>query len=393
MVCIHHPFLIGDYRMLHKIIGSIDQESFFNNYFEKKPLFQRAESSLINMFTLADFDRYLIAGEGMLHNLVRITKDGVAITIPTYHGQATTQREFVLEAFKSGATLKLEDLDNRHSDIAKICKSLEDIFGGYVFAKPFLTGANFPGLDTHFDTTEVFVVQLEGRKVWHVWDKVIDNPTLPLQQNFKDVDLGAPSIEVILEPGDILYIPAGAPHSARCLDSHSLHMAIGLQPIKIFEVLEGYLRLMSEHIVELRQNIYPFTERDLLDKNTKLLLDRLKKVPFDVIKADFDIAYSATKHETCDRRLETLAASHAITESTKLRLRQGVDIQARTGDGSISIYFSSTISPGKPLVSRPSNVTLPDYCQGEIDYICSSGLVCFTPSQLSGDLNLNSCSE
>ncbi|PNO51007.1 JmjC domain-containing protein [Aeromonas caviae] len=73
------------------------------------------------------------------------------------------------------------------------------------FAKPFLTGANFPGLDTHFDTTEVFVVQLEGRKVWHVWDKVIDNPTLPLQQNFKDVDLGAPSIEVILEPGDILY--------------------------------------------------------------------------------------------------------------------------------------------------------------------------------------------
>ena len=79
------------------------------------------------MFTLADFDRYLIAGEGMLHNLVRITKDGVAITIPTYHGQATTQREFVLEAFKSGATLKLEDLDNRHSDIAKICKSLEDI--------------------------------------------------------------------------------------------------------------------------------------------------------------------------------------------------------------------------------------------------------------------------
>ena len=73
MVCIHHPFLIGDYRMLHKIIGSIDQESFFNNYFEKKPLFQRAESSLINMFTLADFDRYLIAGEGMLHNLVRIT--------------------------------------------------------------------------------------------------------------------------------------------------------------------------------------------------------------------------------------------------------------------------------------------------------------------------------
>ncbi|WP_139405805.1 hypothetical protein [Aeromonas veronii] len=78
--------------MLHKIIGSIDQESFFNTYFEKKPLFQRAESSLINMFTLADFDRYLIAGEGMLHNLVRITKDGVAITIPTYHGQATTQR-------------------------------------------------------------------------------------------------------------------------------------------------------------------------------------------------------------------------------------------------------------------------------------------------------------
>ncbi|PHM36574.1 JmjC domain-containing protein [Xenorhabdus innexi] len=376
--------------MLDDIIGPIGHQVFFDEFFEKKPLLQRAGSRLTDMFSLADFDRYLIAGEGMLQDLVRITHDGNAVFVPSYLGQATTQRAFILEQFTAGATLKLEDLNFRHGKISKLCKKLEEVFGGYVFAKPFLTGVNFSGLEVHFDTTEVFVIQLEGRKEWSVWNKIIENPTHPLQQNLKDVDLGSPVIKAVLEPGDLLYIPAGAPHSAKCLNDYSLHMSIGLEPTKMFEVIEGYLRLMAEQVAELRQNIYPFTNLAESDKNGKLLIERISKTRFRDMLADFEIAYNATKHEVCDSRLATIASSHTINESTKLQVRPSANLKTRRSDDVIAVYYSSTQSPRKSLISTPSNMTLPDYCQEEINALCNMGENSFTPAQLPGKLNTES---
>ncbi|UNF36799.1 cupin domain-containing protein [Bartonella krasnovii] len=76
-----------------------------------------------------------------------------------------------MKQFKAGATLKLEDLDSRHPKISVLCKKLEQIFGGYAFAKPFLTGAHFNGLPARFDTIEVFVIQLEGKKILESLEK------------------------------------------------------------------------------------------------------------------------------------------------------------------------------------------------------------------------------
>ncbi|UNF36800.1 cupin domain-containing protein [Bartonella krasnovii] len=42
-------------------------------------------------------------------------------------------------------------------------------------------------------------------------------------------ELSAPEIEVVLDQGDVLYIPAGTPHVAKCLDNYSLHRAFSAQ--------------------------------------------------------------------------------------------------------------------------------------------------------------------
>ncbi|WP_375640481.1 MULTISPECIES: JmjC domain-containing protein [unclassified Bartonella] len=375
--------------MIDQIIGPVGRQAFLANYFEKKPLIQKSASKLHSLFSIRDFDRYLIAGEGSLHNFVRISKNGATINIPTYNGQAITQREFILEQFKTGATLKLEELDARHPKISILCKQLEQIFGGYAFAKPFLTGANFKGLPAHFDTTEVFVVQLEGRKSWKVWEKLVENPTLPMQRSLVEDELLAPEIEVVLEKGDILYIPAGTPHVAKCLDDYSLHMAFGLQPIKIFEVLEGFIRLMSEHVGDLRKNVFPFSEQTTLEKLTKDLLKRMAGVPFEEILSDFEIAYNATKHEISDERLASLVHAHNINSQTHLQVRLGANLRIRENeDGEhISVYFSSTIHPGKPLVSTPSSLSLPAFCRDEVESICAKNYEVFTPVSLAGKLN------
>ncbi|QEE12695.1 JmjC domain-containing protein [Bartonella krasnovii] len=58
---------------------------------------------------------------------------------------------------------------------------------------------------------------------------MVENPTLPRQQSLVENELSAPEIEVVLDQGDVLYIPAGTPHVAKCLDNYSLHRAFSAQ--------------------------------------------------------------------------------------------------------------------------------------------------------------------
>lgn len=384
--------------MLENILGNSNFDSFINEYFEIKPFFLKGESPLYKRFNIKDFDQYLISGEGSLHNRVRISKNGDVITIPSYSGMSETQREFVLNHFKNGATLKLEDLDSRNEKLSELCKFLENIFGGYCFAKPFLTGANHEGLDVHFDTTEVFVVQLEGTKSWKVWPKLVNNPTLPMQSSLDENELPAPTLEVTLEKGDILYLPAGTPHCAKSLDNYSLHMAVGLSPIKVFEVIEGYIRILSEYKDSLRQNIYPWSDSNVLCNEKSNILNEIIEIPFKNMLKNFKISYNATKHETSNGRLESIALANKIQKTSKLQVRIGADLEVQPSDGSLSIFYSSTIAPGKPLISSPTSIQIPSICHDAISFIDKTPKhITFSsldlPETLDEESNLILCQE
>jgi len=247
--------------MIEEILCDFPRIQFWEETFEKKPAILGNNHSLSKIFSIDDFDQYISDHEGGLHDRVRISLNGKAIDIPSYLGHAEPQRSFIISNFSSGATLKLEDLEFRHGAISKICTSLEQQFGGHCFAKPFLTGPNHHGLNVHFDTTEVFVIQLEGTKEWKIWARSEENPTLAMQRRLDPNELGDALIQTTLTPGDILYIPAGAAHAARSLDTSSLHMAIGLTPVKLFELLENQIRIMSESTPILRKNIFPWSNK------------------------------------------------------------------------------------------------------------------------------------
>lgn len=375
--------------MLSKIFGKeISQSEFLEQYFGRKPLYVPRVNELAWLYSIEDMDQFLIQHEGDLHNLVRITKNGPRVTVPGHAGDAKTQRAFILNEFRNGATIKIEQLESRHPELSRLAFELETIFGGYVFAKPFLTPANYQGLSLHFDTTEVIVIQMEGTKHWKVWDKVIDKPSLPMLRYLKEEELPKPLVDVVLEPGDVLYVPAGCPHVAVSGDAASLHMSVGIEPVKLYEMLEGYIRIMSEHIPELRELVCPFSDMVELDRVASSLFERMATVPLEGIYDAYKVSYAANKPDISNARLRTLTAQHKIDASSMLKLKDGARVSVREDDDKISIYLSSTLNPDKPLISTPSNLSLPAYCKSEI-YSLLNQKESFTPSALSGDLNQN----
>ena len=65
------------------------------------------------------------------------------------------------------------------------------------------------GFAPHYDDVEVFILQLEGKKHWRLYEPRTDAEKLPRfsSPNFSQAEMGDPCMDVVLEAGDMLYFP------------------------------------------------------------------------------------------------------------------------------------------------------------------------------------------
>jgi len=90
----------------------------------------------------------------------------------------------------------------------------------------YFTPPGAQGFNTHHDTHDVFILQLEGSKRWRTYPSAVQLP-LPGQRFFWKTPPSAPSMEFTLRQGDLFYCPRGIPHDARSTDEASVHVSLG----------------------------------------------------------------------------------------------------------------------------------------------------------------------
>ena len=109
------------------------------------------------------------------------------------------------------------------------CAALQEFFGCFVGANTYLTPPGTQGFAPHYDDVEVFMLQVEGRKRWKVYNP-FEGDELPRtsSRNYHPKEIkGEPVIYEILEPGDMIYMPRGWIHQGEALaGEHSLHVTI-----------------------------------------------------------------------------------------------------------------------------------------------------------------------
>lgn len=130
----------------------------------------------------------------------------------------------------------------------------------------YLTPPSSRGLDIHYDTHDVFVLQVSGVKHWAVYGEAIHYPLAHQKREGKITDPGEAQIDVELKPGDCLYIPRGFLHGAETVERESAHLTIGILSYTWRDVI-GALMGDVDHQVFLRESLPPGFAR----ANEKLL--------------------------------------------------------------------------------------------------------------------------
>ena len=118
------------------------------------------------------------------------------------------------------ATLQVHHPQRFDAEAWRVVAALERDLGCLVGTNSYLTppgGAQ--GLAPHWDDVDVWVVQVEGRKHWTVYERRGENtdavaPSGDLARGSRFVS-GRVELEAVLSPGDVLYIPRGTVHQAR----------------------------------------------------------------------------------------------------------------------------------------------------------------------------------
>ena len=131
------------------------------------------------------------------------------------------------ERLREGATLILDAVNEFGGPLQDLCVGLANEFSAASQANLYACWGSSQGFDVHWDDHDVFVIQLDGAKRWMLYGST--RPA-PLRR-----DLGEdhpkpaePLEEIVLEAGDMLYMPRGYWHAAVGIGRPSLHLTVGL---------------------------------------------------------------------------------------------------------------------------------------------------------------------
>lgn len=96
----------------------------------------------------------------------------------------------------------------------------------------YFTPKDSQGYKIHYDKHNVIVIQLDGEKIWKIYNKVPDNKIMePFMQNLHLLKKETENL-ITLKRGDILFVPKGYFHDVSTNQKKSFHLTIGLNPSK-----------------------------------------------------------------------------------------------------------------------------------------------------------------
>jgi hypothetical protein len=211
---------------------------FFARHWERWPLLvqNRGEGYYDSLMTSQDLEA-LIADPDARYPSIRLARDGRYLPPEAYTKDAQTgQVTFhgvpdlgkIAAEYGRGASIALTSPDRRWRPLAALCRQLEEALDHPLHSNIYLTPGRAAGFPPHYDTHEVLILQVAGRKRWY-----IDEPTIRLPHRTQtctpDGFVPGPRLmEIELHPGDLLYLPRGFVHSTRTSESYSGHITLGI---------------------------------------------------------------------------------------------------------------------------------------------------------------------
>lgn len=284
------------------LLAPVRAETFFEQNWETKPLhIQRSDRGFYeSLLTHRDVEAAIASG-GLRYPAIQLARDGGFFAPETFTRNLRSgddvftgvpNLERIRAAYRSGATISMPAFHRAWKPLGMLAAAIEEDFGHAAHANVYITPGNAAGFRPHYDTHEVFVLQIAGRKRWR-----IHKPPMSLPHRSQPFDPrrhvpAAPLLEIELTPGDLLYLPRGFVHTTATSDSFSVHVTLGLTVYTWVELLAEWIQSSSNH-PSLRRALPPgFSARKdvrqpLREQLLRIIADLQRTTDYDALLDGF----------------------------------------------------------------------------------------------------------
>ncbi|MGP0058666.1 MAG: cupin domain-containing protein [Beijerinckiaceae bacterium] len=354
---------------LESFLAPIGSRQFFKEYWGSRfCCFRTAERERFSkLLTFADIET-LLSDEDTPLERIGVAGKVQAPQLSPVSLQIYSTVDMVTRAYVNGRTIVLNGLQRRIKAIQTLAGCLECHFGSRIHANAYLTPANSQGFDPHYDTHDVFILQVAGSKCWKVGGQPIRFPLeeFPLQradaETFRCSDDAA---EFVLNKGDILYIPRGIVHEARATTDASLHLTIGNDPVTLLDLARAALCSAAVADEQLRRPIPPGVltgddGREFLGDAVRIITKAITQANYMSLLDEFRTDFIASKPQKMHGLFQAIHAADHVADDRIYRKRLGILTRTISDQERLTIIFS-----GK-------KIELPKFTLSAVD-LCLSG--------------------
>ncbi|HEU5074921.1 MAG TPA: cupin domain-containing protein, partial [Polyangiaceae bacterium] len=248
-----------DCLSFERLLRPVTKEAFVRDYWQQTTLMLERPDPGFYAGLLSERDvESLVAFHQLQYSQLKIAQarpDMAAYSSHVSH-ERTSDTNGLYHSYAQGDSVVLNFMQKYWEPAARLCRSAEEFFHFGAGINAYITPQNSQGFPPHFDTHDAFVLQISGAKHWRIYEAWRDLPAegednRPVPREA----LGAPTREVELRAGDLLYIPRGHVHEARTTGTASVHVTVGVRCFQWSDLLSELLSLATSHDVELRRSL------------------------------------------------------------------------------------------------------------------------------------------
>lgn len=250
----------------------VSPDEFTAEYFERRHLLRRRALAM-NPFGWKELDAILYSIDPSAPSL-QLYADGpvdesafteacVEFGVP----RRRLAKARFLRLLHAGATLVINRMESHSLPIRHLCSEVGRFAGSVPVSNAYLSLGGSGTFGKHWDTHDVFVLQLIGRKRWQVFA-----PTFPLPlSEHRSTGLEAqcsdmPLLDTTLEAGDLLYLPRGFWHRAIPLAEPSLHLSVGTYGPTMHDYVSWVCANRLPSLEAVRHSLDGSPRRDMLER-------------------------------------------------------------------------------------------------------------------------------
>jgi len=151
----------------------------------------------------------------------------------------------IRNGFADGYTIILDNVERYVRTIASLSHFVEAELNFPTQVNAYVTPPESQGFVPHYDEHDVLILQVQGSKVWHVYDDVDVRPHEMERHEAVDTAALPSPADLLLEAGDVLYMPRGRVHGAETTSESSLHLTVGIHAPTVLTLIIRALHSQS----------------------------------------------------------------------------------------------------------------------------------------------------